>query len=334
MPVISIIVPVYNSEIYLRKCIDSILAQTFSNFECILINDGSIDSSPMICNEYAMIDNRIIVIHQENAGVSAARNSGLGIANGEWIGFVDSDDWCDPEMFYTLYENAMKYDADISVCGIRYVFQDRRKTAERIQKKIQIFNGEEATLKIFTSAFFGGFSVNKLAKKKYFSQYNFRYDSRIKYMEDVMLFYEIFKYTEKIVYFSKSFYNYFINLGSVTEQYGLTEAAKTGFIVFDKMISLENCAKIKRVLTLEKIFFASKLCHEYIIQKDHFNENFCILKKIILDSKICLRNSLFDFSIPLKRKAIFYLTFSPNLYYWVYHTLKKVKVFMSNKAII
>ncbi|MDR2409141.1 MAG: glycosyltransferase, partial [Bacteroidales bacterium] len=95
MTVLSIIVPVYKVEPYLRRCIDSILAQTFTDFECILIDDGSPDGCPAICDEYAEKDKRIMVIHQENEGVSAARNAGLDIAKGEWIGFVDSDDWCD-----------------------------------------------------------------------------------------------------------------------------------------------------------------------------------------------------------------------------------------------
>ena len=93
MPIISIIVPVYNTEAYLRRCLESILTQTFTDFECILIDDGSLDNCPMICDEYATKDNRIIVIHQKNSGVSIARNIGLNVAKGEWINFVDSDDW-------------------------------------------------------------------------------------------------------------------------------------------------------------------------------------------------------------------------------------------------
>jgi glycosyltransferase involved in cell wall biosynthesis len=99
MPVISIIVPVYKVEPYLRRCIDSILAQGFTDFECILIDDGSPDNCPTICDEYMEKDKRIVVIHQENKGVSAARNAGLNRAQGKWIGFVDSDDWCDKGMF-------------------------------------------------------------------------------------------------------------------------------------------------------------------------------------------------------------------------------------------
>ena len=115
MPQISIIVPVYNVEPYLHKCIDSILAQTFTDFECILIDDGSPDNCPAICDEYATKDNRIILLHQKNAGVSAARNAGLNIAKGEWIGFVDSDDWIEKNALELLYNKQRETSADIII---------------------------------------------------------------------------------------------------------------------------------------------------------------------------------------------------------------------------
>ena len=104
-PAISIIVPVYNAEKYLRRCIDSILSQSFTDFELILIDDGSTDLSPQICDEYASRDNRIKLIYKKNAGVSAARNDGLDIAQGEFITFVDSDDWVDERYLECLYKN-------------------------------------------------------------------------------------------------------------------------------------------------------------------------------------------------------------------------------------
>ena len=105
MPKISVIVPVYNAEKYLHRCIDSILAQTFTDFELLLINDGSKDSSGVICDEYAAKDSRVLVFHKENGGVSSARNMGLDNAKGEWISFVDSDDWVEKEYLETLYQD-------------------------------------------------------------------------------------------------------------------------------------------------------------------------------------------------------------------------------------
>jgi len=119
LPLISVIVPVYNAEEYLPKCIDSILQQTYYNLEIILVNDGSRDRSGNICDEYAQIDNRVKVVHKQNGGVSKARNAGLNVVNGDFIGFVDSDDAIDAEMYECLYARIIETGADICVCGYR-----------------------------------------------------------------------------------------------------------------------------------------------------------------------------------------------------------------------
>ena len=120
---ISVIVPVYNVEQYLYKCIDSILSQSFQDFELILVNDGSIDNSARICDEYAQNDKRIRVIHKENGGVSQARNVAISLAIGEYIAFVDSDDYVLPNMYENLVSTAINTNADIVKCGF-IVFDD------------------------------------------------------------------------------------------------------------------------------------------------------------------------------------------------------------------
>lgn len=115
-PLLSIIVPVYDVERYLQKCIDSILAQTFTDFELILVDDGSPDNCPALCDAAAAKDARIRVLHQKNGGLSAARNAGLDVARGEWIGFVDSDDYIAPEMYETLYKAVQSTGADLALC--------------------------------------------------------------------------------------------------------------------------------------------------------------------------------------------------------------------------
>ena len=116
-PLISVIVPVYNVAPYLTRCLDSIVMQTWQNLEIILVDDGSRDDSVGICDLYAARDARIRVIHKENGGLSSARNAGLDIAAGEYVGFVDSDDWIEPDMFEYLLQNAENYGADIATCG-------------------------------------------------------------------------------------------------------------------------------------------------------------------------------------------------------------------------
>ena len=120
---VSVIVPVYNAEKYLKRCVDSLLAQTYSNIEIILVNDGSTDSSPMICDEYKS-DNRVVVIHQENKGLAAARNKGLKNATGDYIGFVDADDFVKEDMFEVLLSTAVDNDCDMVNCGHFEVEED------------------------------------------------------------------------------------------------------------------------------------------------------------------------------------------------------------------
>lgn len=127
-PLISVIVPVYRVEAYLEKCIESILNQTYKNLEIILVDDGSDDTCPKICDSYAVVDDRVHVIHKLNGGLSSARNAGLDVCKGGYICFVDSDDWIFPEMIQRLYELIIKTDADISQCAAMHnLSQDKEK---------------------------------------------------------------------------------------------------------------------------------------------------------------------------------------------------------------
>lgn len=121
MDKISVIVPVYNVKKYIHKCVDSIINQTYKNLEIILVDDGSLDNCGKICDEYAKKDNRIRVIHKENGGLSSARNAGLEVATGEFIGFIDSDDFIAPEMYETLYNSIKTDGTDLAVCKIAWV---------------------------------------------------------------------------------------------------------------------------------------------------------------------------------------------------------------------
>ena len=140
---ISVIVPIYNVERYLRECVDSILAQTYTNIEIILVNDGSLDRCGDICDEYARKDNRIVVINKENGGLSDARNAGIDIASGEYLHFIDSDDWVEADMLEVLYHNLVKHDADISCCGYFYSYVNSNKPLND-KDEIIIFNNKQA----------------------------------------------------------------------------------------------------------------------------------------------------------------------------------------------
>jgi len=148
MAYLSIIVPVYNKENYIDACIESILNQSFTDFELIIVNDGSTDSSALKCKKYAAQDSRVVVIDQPNAGVSSARNRGLSIAKGAYTGFVDGDDLIDSDMYELLVKNARTFEADISACRIRTIFPNKSISPNETAGPISC-NRHESLLKFF-----------------------------------------------------------------------------------------------------------------------------------------------------------------------------------------
>lgn len=167
MPELSIIVPVYKVEKYLPRCIDSILAQTFGDFELILIDDGSPDGCGRICDEYARKDKRIVVIHQKNMGVSAARNAGLDIARGRYIGFVDSDDWIEPQMYEVMMREARASAKDIIACGICYYGYDDNRIMGYDLSTTENYSSIQAQEDLFAKpSKIGGCIWNKLYKQE------------------------------------------------------------------------------------------------------------------------------------------------------------------------
>ena len=151
MPRISVIVPIYNVESYLRQCIESILSQIFTDFELILVDDGSHDGCSSICNEYIYKDNRIKLIHKKNGGLSDARNAGIEIAAGEYLAFVDSDDWISPEFLQQLYEAAEESKADIAICGFKEFIDGEECPFESRQHYTnRVISGKEACVEYYS----------------------------------------------------------------------------------------------------------------------------------------------------------------------------------------
>lgn len=143
-PLISVIVPVYKVEKYLDRCVESIVGQTYSNLEIILVDDGSPDHCPVMCDAWADKDNRIKVIHKENGGLSDARNAGMEAADGELIGFVDSDDWIAPDMYQCLYEAMEADNSDMAACGVKKVWENGKSTEMLTGSGCCVLNRTEA----------------------------------------------------------------------------------------------------------------------------------------------------------------------------------------------
>ena len=155
---ISIIVPVYNMEQYLERCMNSIWQQTYTNLEIILVDDGSTDQSPQMCDDYARKDNRIKVVHKQNGGLSDARNAGLAIASGAYIGYVDSDDWIEPDMYERMYQACVEHDAQVAVCRYAQVYKDHvvqggngKVTAFEREELLRIYIGGDDDYVIYNS---------------------------------------------------------------------------------------------------------------------------------------------------------------------------------------
>ena len=151
-PDISVIVPVYKAEKYMHRCVDSILAQTFTNFELILVDDGSPDGSGTLCDQYAQKDNRVKVIHKENGGVASARQCGIDNATGEYTIHADPDDWVEPNMLQELYNKAKELDADMVICDF-YVDTENERVY-RTQNVSSITSSVSITLSISSLRFF------------------------------------------------------------------------------------------------------------------------------------------------------------------------------------
>ncbi|MGL5903257.1 MAG: glycosyltransferase family 2 protein [Cetobacterium sp.] len=210
-PKISIIVPVYRVEFYLKKCIDSILNQTFKDFELILVNDGSPDNCGEICDEYAEKDSRITVIHKKNGGQASAKNMALLIAKGKYIGFVDSDDWIDCDMYHILYnmiETSKKDIANISLKSIGIFGEKVFSIHDRI-----ILDREKAIEELFKHKLYGNFFCTNLFRRELFKEMKFK--EGIAY-EDVDLLYRLIHISNGIVTLGVPKYNYLIRQGSTT----------------------------------------------------------------------------------------------------------------------
>ncbi len=202
---ISVIVPIYNVEQYLNRCVNSILNQTYQNLEVLLIDDGSPDSCGDICDKYAQTDQRIRVLHKENGGLSDARNAGMELATGAYLAFIDSDDWIDPQMLEILHTTLLEHGADIAECSYRNLYSDITLEESPCTGDVTVGDNIFALEAMLDWHYFKPNAWNKLYKKKVIG--NIRYPKG-KIHEDEFTTYKIFYEAKKLVYIDFSFYNY------------------------------------------------------------------------------------------------------------------------------
>lgn len=231
-PLISVVVPVYNVEKYLERCVESIKIQTYKNLEIIIVNDGSQDSSGELCEKIAVSDARVVVIHKENGGLSSARNAGVSIAKGEYIGFVDSDDWIDPQMYELLYSSIKKHQTKISCCG-RYNVD--AKTGEikvgLCPVKDEVVVAEKCLSKMLRWDNVDASAVDKLFHRSVFDDFCFPIGV---ISEDVAVMYQIVSWAEQMAFVPEPLYYYFHRDNSIT----------TSVFNEKKLATLEHSKKI------------------------------------------------------------------------------------------
>ena len=215
-PKISVIVPVYKAEKYIHRCIDSLLAQTFKNFELLLIDDGSPDSSGKICDEYASIDSRVRVFHKGNGGVSSARQYGLEHAVGDYVIHADPDDWVESEMLQELYNKAISENADMLICDYYlFDFSTNRETYVKVSPPL---NSEELLAKIISGEVHASL-WNKLIKRTLFFGNKIAFIEGLNMYEDLSVMFRLVYFANKIAYVPEPLYYYVIGRsGSYTSQ--------------------------------------------------------------------------------------------------------------------
>lgn len=219
---ISVIIPVYNVEDYFSQCMDSVLSQSYEKLEIIVVDDGSIDGSGKMCDDYASKDSRVRVIHRENGGQSVARNSGMEVATGDFISFVDSDDVLHPDYFKVLMGLMTSADVDISSVGM-VRFSDKPDFLMRhiCNPSTKIMTGEEAMESILYQNMLDASPCCKLFKKKVIE--NLRFPEGIIY-EDLALIYRIYEQSRKVIHCKSEYYFYRMHSGSTTGNFSLRRA--------------------------------------------------------------------------------------------------------------
>lgn len=280
MELVSVIVPVYNVENYLHRCINSIRVQNYENMEIILVDDGSKDSSGKICDEYAEMDSRIIVLHKENGGLSEARNVALDICKGKWISFIDSDDYVAENHIKSLYEACIQNDADMGVCGRYDIYQDRKQELFNISSNF-VWNKKNAIENLLLGKGLHVGAWGKLYKRDVFADVRYPVGE---VSEDVAVIMRILNQTEKIVHTGISTYYYLHRSKSLSSSFN--EKQLSAFHNYQKMYKtiLNEYPYLKRqalayydraVMSFLNMYYFSKLkkenssVHEIYEEIDH-----------------------------------------------------------------
>ena len=295
MPKVSIVIPVYNVEEYLRDCLDSIINQTLKDIEIICINDGSTDNSLQILEEYAQKDNRIILLEQENQGQGIARNNGIAIAKGKYIGFVDSDDFISKDYFKALYETIILEDSDIVFTDNIIEFENKNQIKEQKNKKRSKTASIIVTPQVVDKYMHNCVIWTKLYKTSMLKENNIYFVSKLKY-EDLLYYYAVMIYSKRISFCNEGVYYYRKNPA------GTTRKAKTE----DNLDMLKIFEEIYKLFDKNNLLNTYELPYSWLIYRKTQNPNYKRYREEILKLIDKLNLSKEDFKKNSKLKAMLY----------------------------
>ena len=317
---ISVIVPVYKVEPYLRRCVDSILAQTHKNLEVILVDDGSPDGCPAICDEYAAKDSRVKVIHKENGGVSSARNAGLDTATGDYIGFVDSDDWIEPDMYEDLLGALKETEADFSMCGFALlngpeagretmppeVMGDRCAAGSVTRTMLYSITQENYPNPIFD------YCWGKLFDARLWDK--IRFDTMVSVGEDAFAVFQVLQHCFVVGFCRKALYHYDIRPDSAAHSDGLTKSRNI-YNMTKRMVELDSLTPDVRVLCVENAV-AYTFCYINWLARDNDKKEYKRVCQIFEKQHMPEIQSKWRQCRPKYKWGIFLLHYTPGLF-WI-----------------
>jgi len=283
---ISVVVPVFRAEAFLDECILSLIRQDYKDLEIILVNDGSPDRSGDICDYYAKLDNRIRVIHKPQGGVSDARNTGISAATGEYIGFVDSDDFISSSMFSTLLSNLQEEDADISICGHKRTNEKGKPFLPfmKSKKKIRCFSSEKGIRDLLSLGGYESFLWNKLFRREHFEDVFFPVG---RLYEDFSSVYKVFHKAKGIVYDSTALYFYRQQKGSIIHKMNSEKCEDfiTASSEFSEFVQVHYPSLVKKAkfaffrARLTTFFYRVMDFFSHLLAGPRFSQRFRILRK-------------------------------------------------------
>ncbi|MCF2684354.1 glycosyltransferase, partial [Faecalicatena contorta] len=314
MSKISIIVPIYNIEQFLPRCLDSILSQTYQNLEIILVDDGSTDDSGKIADRYAGKDERIKVIHQVNSGVSVARNHGLDQATGDYIGFVDGDDYVEPDMYEILMQIVTEYQVDIAHCGYQMVYPSRIDYYYNTGEKLRL-KRNEGLLELMRGTKIEPGLWNKLYKAELFKQV--RLPVGVAETEDLLCNFEVFSLAENSFFYDVPKYHYILRSGSATSGVLSEKKRRDRYFVISSILKKSDedasyyTAVYERYLRI-LIENATQINYQEL-RDEAVHELRKELRKIVLSKKLGIKI----------KGMVFVVSYFQSIYRWIHYVYSK-----------